>query len=255
MNIEAMITDHYGQFNCTDRSIAAYILNNRDKVATLTIRELAEECHSSKSTILRFIKKLGIAGFSELKYILKWEETTVPANTTLYKEELINDISLNLEQLKKWNLQEICEAIDAANRIYIYGTGTEQKLCANEMKRYFWRVQKHMYVIDDEMDFHVLIPNLTEDDLVIIVSLSGNTPSMIPFAKKVVAKNVPLISMTRMKNNELAQMTPLKIYAFAFSRQSKLSLDITTFSTFFIMAEALFRSYLDYLLNDEKKKS
>ncbi|WP_277631380.1 MurR/RpiR family transcriptional regulator [Atopococcus tabaci] len=251
MAIETLISEYYEELNATDRSIAAYILNNRAKVSEMTIRELAEECHSSKSTVLRFIKKIGISGFSELKYGLKWEKSRIE-NETPYKEDLINDITMNLEQLRAWDMDRICRRIESANRVYVYGTGTEQKRCAEEIKRHFWRLQKYMYVIDDEMDLHVLIPTLKEDDLVIIVSLSGNTPSMIPYAKKIAAKNIPLISMTHLRNNQLSQLTDLNIYAFAYSRESNLSLEVTTFSTFFIMAEALFRGYLDYLIKNEK---
>lgn len=95
---------------------------------------------------------------------------------------------MNIEQLQHWDFEEICEAIESSERLFVYGTGTEQKLCANELKRYFWVLNKYVHVIDDEMDFHVLMDDLTENDLIIIISLSGNTPSMLPFAQRIAAK-------------------------------------------------------------------
>lgn len=253
MNIEAIINQKYKELNATERGLAAVILNNQEEIVDMTIRELADACHSSKSTVLRFIKKLGLSGFSELKYVLKWQEQ-LPEAEKPYKDDLVNDIRLYLDQLVQWDFYEICETIANADRIYAYGTGTEQKLCTNEIKRYFWRVQKYIHIIDDEMDFHALIPDLTNKDLVIIVSLSGNTPTMIPYAKRLAAKKVPILSMTEMRNNELAQITSLQMYALANSRKGYLTLDITTFSTFFIMTEALFRSYLDYLHEKDQLK-
>lgn len=248
--IEEAVNQYYETFNATDKSIASYILKHREAVEKMTIRELADACHSSKSTISRFIKKIGFAGFSEMKYAIKWQEQKETSEKS-YKKSLITDIQMNIEQLQHWDFEEICEAIESSERLFVYGTGTEQKLCANELKRYFWVLNKYVHVIDDEMDFYVLMDDLTENDLIIIISLSGNTPSMLPFAQRIAAKRIPLMSITDLKNNKLAQLTDLRMYAFAHPQKSHLALEITTFSTFFVMVEALFRSYLDYL---EQKK-
>lgn len=244
--IEEAVNRHYEAFNATDKSLATYILNHRDKVENMTIRELADACHSSKSTISRFIRKIGFAGFSELKYAIKWQERNTVMEKS-FKKSLITDIQINIEQMQHWDFRGICEAIESSHRLFVYGTGTEQKLCASELKRYFWGLNKYVHIIDDEMSFHAIMDDLTEKDLIIIVSLSGNTPSMLPYAKRIAAKEIPLMSITDLKNNELAQLTNLRMYAFAHPQKSHLSLEITTFSTFFIMVEALFRSYLDYL--------
>lgn len=244
--IEEVINKYYKNFNATDRSIASYILNNREGVRSMTIRELADACHYSRSTVSRFIQKMGFSGFSEMKYAIKWQEKET-FNEQSYRKSLITDIQMNIEQLQHWNFQDICKSIASSERIFVYGTGNEQKLCANEIKRYFWGLKKYIHIIDDEMDFHVLIEDLTANDLIIIISLSGNTPSMLPYAKRIAAKNIPLMSITDLKSNELAPLTTFRMYAFAHSQKSNFSLEITTFSTFFIMIEALFRSYLDYL--------
>lgn len=72
--IEEAVNQYYETFNATDKSIASYILKHRGAVEKMTIRELADACHSSKSTVSRFVKKIGFAGFSEMKYAIKWQE-------------------------------------------------------------------------------------------------------------------------------------------------------------------------------------
>jgi RpiR family glv operon transcriptional regulator len=53
---------------------------------------------------------------------------------------------------------------------------------------------------------------LTPDDLVIIVSLSGETPLAVEFAQTLQLKEVPLISITRLHDNSLASLSTENLY-------------------------------------------
>ncbi|MGV3025400.1 MurR/RpiR family transcriptional regulator [Clostridium thermobutyricum] len=51
------------KLNNLEVEIYKYILNNKEKVPYMTIRELSEEIHISTTSILRFCKKCGVEGF------------------------------------------------------------------------------------------------------------------------------------------------------------------------------------------------
>lgn len=51
----------------TENQLAQYILQNKEQIQTLSIKELSERTFVSKSAIHRFCKKVGIDGFNELK--------------------------------------------------------------------------------------------------------------------------------------------------------------------------------------------
>lgn len=246
MRIEDLINKNYRSLSDIDLIIAEYILNNKSRIPNFTLRYLAEQCNSSKSTVLRFTKKLGFSGFSEFKYLLKWDKPT-ESKSISYVDSLIEDINANLNHIKQLDFNSISKTLYSADRIFAYGTGTEQQFCATELKRYFWGLNKFINIINDEKDFITLLPNLTKTDVVIIISLSGQTPSLQPIAKQLVAKNIPFISVTNMRNNDLAQLTKLNVYAATRSFQGKTESEITTFSTFFIACEAIYRHYLEFL--------
>src|SRR3954447_9009389 len=63
--------DIIASFNELETSLYNFICQNRDKVAYMRIRELADETHVSTATILRFCRKLNCEGFSEFKVKLK----------------------------------------------------------------------------------------------------------------------------------------------------------------------------------------
>lgn len=57
--------------NETETYVYNYVVKNTKKVLNKSIRELANDTHVSTATVMRFCKKMGCDGFTELKYRLK----------------------------------------------------------------------------------------------------------------------------------------------------------------------------------------
>ena len=57
--------------NETETYVYNYVVKNTKKVLNESIRELANDTHVSTATVMRFCKKMGCDGFTELKYRLK----------------------------------------------------------------------------------------------------------------------------------------------------------------------------------------
>ena len=57
--------------NETETYVYNYVVKNTKKVLNESIRELANDTHVFTATIMRFCKKMGCEGFTELKYRLK----------------------------------------------------------------------------------------------------------------------------------------------------------------------------------------
>ena len=72
MLIEA-INKNYDKLNESDIQSLSIIMAIVYKISEMSIEDLANECNTSKSTILRLTQKLGFTGYSEFKNYLKWE--------------------------------------------------------------------------------------------------------------------------------------------------------------------------------------
>ena len=59
------------QLNPTELEIYKYISHNIEKVPYMTIRELADEIHFSKTAIWRFCQKFECEGYTDFKFKLK----------------------------------------------------------------------------------------------------------------------------------------------------------------------------------------
>ncbi|MGX4667646.1 MurR/RpiR family transcriptional regulator [Cerasibacillus sp. JNUCC 74] len=245
MRLEKVINENYEKLNENDLHVLKYILSHKDTCYDLSINELADVCFASRSSIHRLTKKLGFSGYSEFKVFLKWEEELQHQGGN-FSEVLENDIATTLKNLKSVDFDSISKKIYEADRIYIHGTGTAQLMCASECQRLFSMVQIFMIIIHDQVEFDTMLPMMKSNDLVIIISLSGDTPSMLPNIKQLNAKGIDVITITNLKNNKLAQMSPQNIYATTTPEMTKKGVEIVSFVPFYIVIEKMYRKFIEY---------
>ena len=70
--LDEMVNSHYDQLNENDLYIWQYIYHHKSDCQKMSIQELARTCNVSHTSIIRFCKKIGLDGYSELKIHLKW---------------------------------------------------------------------------------------------------------------------------------------------------------------------------------------
>lgn len=110
--------------NETETYVYNYVVKNTKKVLNESIRELANNTHVSTATIMRFCKKMGCEGFTELKYRLK---ENVEVQKT--KEDDVNDqFDDFIEKVKSSDyldsIQRAAEIIKRSDSILTLGIGT-----------------------------------------------------------------------------------------------------------------------------------
>ena len=74
MDLETAVMKKKESFNETDKAIVSYLLKYPEAASQLSLLELAQKLYVSKSAIFRLSKKLGLSGFSELKFELNRNE-------------------------------------------------------------------------------------------------------------------------------------------------------------------------------------
>ena len=76
--------------NELELEVYGYIMQHKNAISYMRIREVATEAHVSTTTVLRFCKKMGCDGYAEFK--LKMKEYN--------KQKSIHKISENLSEIK-----------------------------------------------------------------------------------------------------------------------------------------------------------
>ena len=72
MSIIAKLTEKK-DFSASESKIADYIIENKEEILHLTIRELAKTTYTGASTVMRVIKKIYDGSFSDFKVDLAYE--------------------------------------------------------------------------------------------------------------------------------------------------------------------------------------
>ncbi|MBO0458580.1 MurR/RpiR family transcriptional regulator [Enterococcus hulanensis] len=254
MTLEQLIHQHLEELSDLDKDILQFILANPDNVQSSGIMELAEMVHASKSSVLRTTKKLGFSGYSELKYFLRHSEANNQKDTSEKDifEKQFDDIKKTLEYMQSINLEPINEMIDQSQTVYCYATGFSQKKAIDEFYKMMLNMDKRVLVSPNKTELDMVMPMITKNDCVIVVSLSGETDDIKENLTSFEVRKIPLLAVTAVGDNYFARHSTyhLNYYCDFFvvgrrkqQTQSLIGLDC--------LMDYLIRSYGIYTLNKD----
>lgn len=190
-------------FSTTDMRIYNYILKHSIQFPYMSIRELADEIPTSTASIMRFVKKMGYDSFPELKYAYKKEEKEVSLH-------MVNDLDETIDCLKKFNtpyyqdlFKEVAYILGNANMIIFDGMGDSAKIAEYAARRF----SINGFFSAALTDPYQRVSMDGTDIVVVILSVSGNTPELIRKANGYKAAGSTLITITASDDNTLTKMS------------------------------------------------
>ena len=195
--------------NDLEISVYNYIMDNKDKVRYMKIRELAVESHVSTTTILNFCKKMGCSGYSEfkLKFKLFIEEKEI--------KKVSEDNTEIIDFFKKTNTEEYDEKIDEivkailkAKRTIFIGSSMSG-IVARYGARYLSSVGQFSLCIDDP--YYPTTGKFYENSVVIVCSVSGESKDIIGHINRFKKDNCCIVSITNTENCTIAKMSDYNI--------------------------------------------
>lgn len=250
MNIDELINSNYTVLNENDLHIWHYIANNKAHSSNCTIEELAKYCNVSKTSIIRFAKKLSLQGFSELKIRLKMETNKEYSSIEDTIDSLCNGYYTAIDAMRNRNCDTVCKLLYEANHIFAYGSGIVQLDVAKNLKRTFYQGGKLIYYFEGSMSSKSIAAQIHPGDVVILISMNGESENIVNIARSLKLKNIKLISMTKLKNNTLASICDTHIYFTneVFTIQtSNRDCYLESTASMMMMIEILFLKYQDYV--------
>lgn len=219
-----------------ERKIADYLETSAKEGRIMTSYELAEQLNIGQSTIIRFSKKLGYGSFRDLQVDLVHtpssssiediavNESTKATNFKITKQyqEIID---LTYAQNSDAVIEETIRHIKKANRILIHGIGNSN-LFAEYFANRLTTIGIVAFVNGNNHVIYSTISCYTSEDLVILISESGETPEILQTAKIAQSYHVPVISMTRAVKNKLYDYSDIILRTV--NRMSRTQLETMT---------------------------
>lgn len=205
-----------------------YVMQHKEEVKYMTIRELAEAVHVSTSTVVRFCKKTGCDGYSEFKVqfklFLKEEKKRKKQPQDHGMDEIMYFLHTVTSTEYEEAIEEITQVIQEAKQLIFVGIGTSGIL-GKYGARYFSNLGKYSQHIEDP---YYPIGSDMESTVVIALSESGETQQTLKLAERFKRHNCKLFSITNGSACTLAKMSDYHLSYFVSKRMVHEEYNITT---------------------------
>lgn len=195
--------------NDLEFGIYSFIMENKEKVPYMKIRELAQETHVSTTTVLNFCRKLDCEGYSEFKVKLKdYFKSDMEVRVSEDSSELLDFIKKTSNDEFEDKIEKIAEVIEKANRVMFVGSSMSG-IVANYGARYLSSVGVLSLSIDDP--YYPTTGKFYDDAVVVACSVSGESNDMIDHLTKFRNSNCVIVSITNTENSTIAKMSDFNI--------------------------------------------
>lgn len=208
---------YYSRLSEAERYLIDYIEQHLDTIAEQSIVVLSQEASVSTATIIRTLKKLGYAGFTAFKIRIKDEFTMNPNFTIIeqvdqeiQKAILKNEqeVTNTIRQLDSGAIEDAIQKMHYARRIIIFARGFSEFI-AQEVMIKLQLLGKYTESHNDPNIIPVISQRYNEKDVVIFISLSGQTQELIDAARICQRKNAGMITFTANQASELAALSEI----------------------------------------------
>lgn len=245
MNFDALIHAHYEDLSQLDLDILRTARMDRRKTAEESITVFAARCNVSPATVVHLAKKMGLSGFSEMKYLLKSsEESSGPdpatsGNTSADIEKTIRAFNDNLA------VDDIISQMMMTTSIYAFGSGHGQRLMLEDFGRSLSAYGLSVTVFSGFAEARQIAGRLTADNIMFFASQDGDASMLRPALQTLDLNRVNSVSLTPFGDNELAQLTTYRLHYFNSRLDPKSELNSSTFLLLHLVLHLLQERYSD----------
>ena len=247
--------DFHEHLTDTEKKVINFINMNMEKISSMSISDVAEQTFSSPATVSRTIKKCGISGFAELRYLLTRETETkkddIEVNEIFNKSLL--EVSNTIDHLSIDTILAVVKEIRSAHRIYLLSRGLSEHV-AQEFALKLEILGFNVFANSDPSIMQEVTSTVKRHELVIIFTLSGKTPELLSAAENASSLGARIITITcGDPSTPLARIAHVCVFGYKHHHVSITSVDATRRLPLYVISRILI-DYLTKQLTTEREK-
>lgn len=224
MNCLVQIKEAQNSYTATEKLIADYILEHTQDVLNFSAQQLGDESQTSAAAVIRFSKKIGYKGFTEMKMSLAQSQQKNHDDIEIIINEN-DDISTLVDKCCRMNmssvlktyqliseqyLEKAIQLLIKAEVIYLFGVGGSA-IVANDLQQKLIRIGKKVIYNDDLHVQMTFAESMTSRDAAIMISYSGTTKGLTDMAKLLKVKNINVIAITQYTQNPIGKNSTVNL--------------------------------------------
>lgn len=219
-----------GIFSKSDKRIADYLLEHPGAVDAETASSIAEKVGTSPATVVRFCRKLGFKGLTDMKnsaaytnYIessttdmdlKKGDDAETVTNKVLqYMKMVLDQLKLSLEPEL---LQKAADKLADANHVVILAEGGSGTI-ARAAYDIFLKLAIPCRIVDDIMFQIMEISMMDENDVLFLILNSGRTYNVLQNASYAKQRGIYTIGVVGTKGTPLSKYLDIELPTCIFS--------------------------------------
>lgn len=252
-------------FTKTEKKLSHYILENVNSIIYDSIQDIAAKTNTSPAAVIRFSKKLGYNGFTQLKLDLAKDNTEeIPLFSekicqkdslkTIVKKSMASDTSAVEQTYKLLRIETLNNAVQAmknAKRIYLFGISSSG-ICCLDLAQKLSRVG---YSVVFYNDFHMQLAAttyITKEDVALAISYSGNTKEINVAMEQAKSQGATTISITQFIKSPLLKFSDLVLYVPSQEKDLRLGA-VSSRNSSLILTDLLYLGMIGNELDEYKK--
>lgn len=212
--------------NELELAVYQYVIQHKNAVSYMRIRELAAEAHVSTTTVLRFCKKMGCNGYMEFK--LRMREYA--------GQKQVEELPENVAELKaffermetkkfKEKLEKATSVIAHAEQVVFVGMGNSGYI-GQYGARYFTNMGKFSLFIADP--FYPINMIDAVSTVAIVLSVSGEPEQPVKMVNDLKKANVDVISITNSEQCTVAKLSDVNLNYYITMQRGENSIDFSS---------------------------
>lgn len=248
----------------TEKKLIEYFKANIQIIPDYTIKQISKFSGISMSSITRFIKKIGYNNFRDFRVEVAKEISlktkNIPPKFEIGSEETVLETA---KRLVSYNIRSLDHTVDIlsykevelaaqligeANKIYFVGLGYSG-IVALDTNYKFMRIGINCVAFDSSHTMITMAPLLNKDDLLFVISDSGETFDILQTVKIVKENKVPVVALTKNHRSQLVKIADVAVQYYSEESDVQTGSVTTKFSQFFmidlIYAQVLKNSHYD----------
>jgi DNA-binding MurR/RpiR family transcriptional regulator len=221
------------------RRIAEALRQNPAMVLEQTISELAASCDTSVASVVRFCRALGLSGYAELRMALATEigkesarfGSTLTLGAEIAQSDSLKDMAAKVASLEMLAIEEtvaaldfkalgrIVMALDAAQRILLFGIGASQ-FVAQDLHHKLFRIGRNAFLMSDTHEAWTAALLSPPETVALAFSHSGATADTVRYLEIARENGARTVAITGTPDSPLSRMAHETIITHA--RESTL---------------------------------
>ena len=201
-NIIAYLRSLYSSLTKAEKKVADIVLKEEKNIIYDSLTDLAEKSGVGETSVLRFCRQIGYKGFQDFKLALAQElenTTTYESNSDKISEQIKQKNIQTLEEttslINDELIQNVVEEFQLAKKVVFFGVGSSGATAEFANFR-FIKTGLPVEVVTDSHLGLIKASLLTENDLAVVISVSGSTVDIVDIAKRANESKAKVICIT-----------------------------------------------------------